>query len=429
MSEVLETRVNYNEMSEIESLCMNCEKNGMTRLLFCKIPFFGDVIVSSFSCPHCFTKNSEVQSAKELQDHGKRFKLKVTNIADLQRMTVTSPHCKVFIPELDFEVPNVKKGAISTVEGLFDIFISDLRTQQPLRKIMQPEAYEKIDHFIKRLEKHAKADPSVIPFYFILEDPSGNSFMENPQAPLKDVNLTVQEFIQSREQLIKMGYLNETEEDVKARNEKEQLEKKANKNPKKDNKAFHYGDKEISNMISKMHNIERANLAHKVDKSLPLKLEDLQMDERLCVFQVDCYTCFKQSEMRSFQCEIPFFKEVIIMSFKCHHCGYKDSEVKIGGEISQNAKKITIKIESQDDLDRDVFKSDTTKVSIKEFNFEMMPGSLGSFYTTVEGLLGLIIDRLETANPFKGDSSEVQTLKVNSGKIINSRIIMILFKN
>ena len=413
MSEVIETRVNHNELSEIESLCPNCEKNGMTRLLFCKIPFYGDVIVSSFECPHCFLKNSEIQSAAEIQDYGQRFRLKVSKKEDLQRMTVTSANCKVMIPHLDFEVPNVKKGTISTVEGLFQIFISDLKSQQPVRKIMQPEAYEKLEVFIKKLEACSRAEESVLPFYFILEDPSGNSFMENPHAPLTDVNLTVQKFQQTRQHLIKMGYMAETEEDVKERKKQEELEKKQKKESQEGSKkVFHYGDKEISEMISKMHNAERLNLGHKVDKSMPLKLEDVQMDDRLCVFQVDCYACFKESEMKSFQCEIPFFKEIIIMSFKCHHCGYKDTEVKIGGEISQNAKKITLSVTEVDDLNRDIFKSDTATVRIKEFDFEMMPGSLGSFYTTVEGLLGLIKDRLETSNPFKGDSSEANRLKV-----------------
>jgi zinc finger protein len=183
---------------------------------------------------------------------------------------------------------------------------------------------------------------------------------------------------------------------------------------------MHYGDKEISDMISKMHNAEKLNMGHRVDKSMPLKLEDVQLDERIAILKVDCYTCFKESELRTFQCEIPFFKEVIIMSFKCHHCGYKDTEVKIGGEVSPTAKKITLEVTNEDDLNRDIFKSDTAVVRIKELEFEMMPGSLGSFYTTVEGLMGLIIDKLEMTNPFKGDSSEEARLKV-------THIIFLLF--
>jgi hypothetical protein len=42
-----------NPVTEIESLCMNCHDKGITRLLTTKIPFFKDIIVMSFSCPHC----------------------------------------------------------------------------------------------------------------------------------------------------------------------------------------------------------------------------------------------------------------------------------------------------------------------------------------------------------------------------------------
>jgi hypothetical protein len=57
-------------VEEIESMCINCEENvpppphisrsstniqGTTRLLLTKIPFFREVIIMSFSCPHCGT--------------------------------------------------------------------------------------------------------------------------------------------------------------------------------------------------------------------------------------------------------------------------------------------------------------------------------------------------------------------------------------
>lgn len=432
--DIIETKVNYNEMTEMESMCPSCQKNGTTRLLFCKIPFFGDVVVSSFACPHCNLKNTELQSAKDLQDEGKRFQLKVSCIEDLQRMVVTSPYCKVILPELDFEAPNVKKGAVSTVEGLLNIFIEDLRVHQPLRKIQDPENYEKIKEFIEKLEACATAQESALPYYFILEDPSGNSFVENPNAPLIDNSLKVTTFKQTKRHLVDMGYLDPEElakeeaeiEAMKAEEARLQaLSKKkgmTNPTPGMNKPQFHYGDKEISDMISKMHNAERRNLAHKLDKSMPLRLEDMELDERVCAFQVDCYTCFQNGEMRSFQCEIPFFKEIIIMAFKCQHCGYKSVEVKIGGDISPNAKKITICCTEPEDLNRDLFKSDTAKISIPELDFEMMPGSLGSFYTTIEGFLGLLIDKLEKSNPFRGDSQETDRIHVIFYFIIPSKI-------
>ena len=50
-------------VQEIESLCMKCGEEGSTRLLLTSIPFFQEIIVMSFHCPHCGEKNNEIQSA------------------------------------------------------------------------------------------------------------------------------------------------------------------------------------------------------------------------------------------------------------------------------------------------------------------------------------------------------------------------------
>lgn len=76
------------EPTEIESLCMNCYKNGTTRLLLTKIPFFKEIIVSSFSCPHCCWSNTEIQSAGRIQDQGICYTLKVKTKKDLNREVV-----------------------------------------------------------------------------------------------------------------------------------------------------------------------------------------------------------------------------------------------------------------------------------------------------------------------------------------------------
>merc|ERR1712093_363426 len=55
-------------VDEIESLCMNCQENGITRLLLTRIPFF---------CPHCNFKNSEIQAAGEIQQKGSHYELRL----------------------------------------------------------------------------------------------------------------------------------------------------------------------------------------------------------------------------------------------------------------------------------------------------------------------------------------------------------------
>lgn len=94
------------------------------------------------------------------------------------------------------------------------------------------------------------------------------------------------------------------------------------------------------------------------------------------------------------------------MAFVCDHCGYRNSEIKEGGGISDKAKKMIFTVTEAADLNRDVFKSDTAKFEIPELEFGMEAGTLGSIYTTIEGLLAKAIDNLSKHNPFgMGDSA------------------------
>lgn len=52
---------------------------GMTRLLLTKIPFFKEIILSSFECEHCGYQDNSIQSAGRIQDKGVKFTLKVRN--------------------------------------------------------------------------------------------------------------------------------------------------------------------------------------------------------------------------------------------------------------------------------------------------------------------------------------------------------------
>jgi C4-type Zn-finger protein len=50
---------------------------GTTRLMLTKIPFFRDIVISSFSCPHCDYENTGVQQAGMIQERGARYELVV----------------------------------------------------------------------------------------------------------------------------------------------------------------------------------------------------------------------------------------------------------------------------------------------------------------------------------------------------------------
>ena len=70
-----------------------------------KIPFWRDVVLSSFSCEHCNVTNNSIQSANKIQEQGVRIKLNVSLVSDMNREMVKSDFATFKIPIVDFEIP------------------------------------------------------------------------------------------------------------------------------------------------------------------------------------------------------------------------------------------------------------------------------------------------------------------------------------
>lgn len=106
---------------------MNCHENGTTRFLFTKIPFFREIIISSFQCDHCGFRNNEASFGGQLADFGVRYELKVVNAVNMNRNVVKSENAIIRIPELDLEIPpETQKGSVSTIEGFLSKTIEGL---------------------------------------------------------------------------------------------------------------------------------------------------------------------------------------------------------------------------------------------------------------------------------------------------------------
>ena len=148
--------------------------------------------------------------------------------------------------------------------------------------------------------------------------------------------------------------------------------------------------------------------AQGIDFSKPIDKQGDEEDDvkkEVLRFPADCYGCQTEGEVKMCIATIPFFKEIIIMAFSCDRCGMKSTEIKQGGGISPIATKIVFDCKSAEDLNRDVYKSDTCMLSVPEIDLELQPGTLGGVYTTVEGLIDKIRSHLSDTNPFgAGDS-------------------------
>ncbi|THH32378.1 hypothetical protein EUX98_g1799 [Antrodiella citrinella] len=365
-------------VTEVESLCMQCNKNGSTRFLLTSIPFFREVIVMSFRCDHCGYTNNEIQSAGTIRPDGSVYTVKVLNRDDLNRTVVKSNTCTVTIPELQLSFPS-SQGQMTNIEGLIRDIISDLGAEQPLRRIQNEVAWKKIDEIIRACkdivqdedededEKEKSAEPKeeekeqtpMKPFTLKIDDPAGNSFIEFIGS-MSDPKWNLRTYHRTFEQNVTLGLVDKDAEP-------------------KDQKAIAVNS--LDDIKNKIHD------------------EDLigggfDGNEELFVFPGSCGSCGHPSDTIIKKINIPYFKDVLIMSTSCEHCGYRDSEVKSGSAISKQGKRITLKVEDSEDLSRDILKSESCGLTIPEIDLVLQHGTLGGRFTTLEGILDQVYEEL-----------------------------------
>merc|ERR1719309_1902106 len=329
-SEVLFTDLSgddYRKPTEIESLCMECGSNGMTKLLLTKIPHYKEVILMSFNCEECGLNNNEIQSGGVIQERGIRIELTVKNQRDLSRQVVKSDFASVQIPDLELEIPRMsQKGEITTVEGILTRTVSGLEQDQPVRRHMDPDGFEQIQGFVDKIKNLLELEKE---FRIVIEDPSGNSFVENPFAPSGDPSKVEKHFLRDKAQDHMLGLFSDeelkTEEDVA----KDLEEKEAD------------------------------------------PLDEKALKEEVLHFPTNCPDCNAPAETNMKVTSIPFFKEVVIMATNCDACGQKTNEVKSGGGIEPKGKKISLNVTDVSDLNRDVLKSETCSINIPQLDFEI----------------------------------------------------------
>ncbi|KAK1423671.1 hypothetical protein QVD17_18978 [Tagetes erecta] len=385
--EAVSTEYDDAPVYQVESLCMRCGENGTTRFLLTLIPHFRKILLSAFECPHCGERNNEVQFAGEIQPKGSCYRLefKAGDQKMLNRQVVKSETATIKIPQLDFEIPpESQRGSLSTVEGILTRAVDQLEALQEERKKVDPQTAEAIDEFIPKLRACATGSSS---FTFIVDDPAGNSFIENPYAPSPDPSLSIDFYERTPEQQASLGYLVDQSQTREQENEASS-----------------------TNQTSEPHGsvgavAGRRAIAQGSSAEFAESLFRYTAPEEVMTFPSTCGACAVRCETRMFVTKIPYFQEVIVMASTCDACGYKNSELKAGGAIPLKGKKVTLVVRNIKDLSRDVIKSDTASVKIPEIDLELADGTLGGVVTTVEGLVTKISESLERVHGFTfGDS-------------------------
>lgn len=345
-------------VEEIESLCMNCHEDGTTRLLLTKIPFFREIVIMSFTCEKCGFHNNEIQSAGQIQPKGAKFALRVEKDEDLQRNVVKSDVCAFRIEDVDLEVPP-GKGQYSNVEGIIRAVKDDLEMHQEARMQQMPEVGAKVAEIIRKLEDMLNGHK--YPFMISVDDPTGNSTIE-PKPGDPAGKWAKSEYIRSAAQNATLGL----GDDVPA---PESEAPTTALRPEYHAQHLVGGD------------APTAPQANNVDQ------EEEIVENQVYTFPASCPGCTRPCATNMKMVNIPFFKQVVLMSTVCDHCGYRSNEVKTGGEVPEKGRKITLQVSTKEDLARDILKSESAALSCPELQLRVEPGTMGGRFTTVEGIM------------------------------------------
>jgi zinc finger protein len=371
----------------------------------------------------------------------------------LNRQLVKADSATVRLPELDFEIPAAtQRGVFTTVEGLLRTAGDALADTQPVRRAMDAAGADAVDAFLLRLRAASEGAAEALPFTLVLDDPGGNSFVENPRAPAPDADLRVRYYARSTPQNEALGLYAANarggaaaegggggggggdpdpaddaadgdgpaplDGDERALRGSGAATGAAPDAPARGGfrgaavRGAGSGDGNVPGGWRK----GGARLSGALAGALAAATAPSSSaggdgdDGGASVFGVDCVHCNARGEMRMCTASVPHFKEVLIACFKCEGCGFRDVEVKGGGAVPPRGSVHTLRVAAgaaaAAGLARDVIKGDTAEVAVPELDLVVVAGSLGGLYTTVEGLLATIRDNLEASDPYAAGATD-----------------------
>lgn len=321
------------------------KRQGTTKLLLLKVPYFRDIMLESFECPHCYHKNNSVKSALQIQEKGAKYTLVLDNKKDLDRQVIKSDSAVFKLETLGIEMPK-GEGQLTNVEGVLIKILTALESEQPARKKADPALHQALDNLIQKLIKMMNG--CSFPFTVTLDDPSGNSWIA-PAPHNEGPKYKRQDYTRTHEQNEELGIGGEENENTEDTENTEDAE----------------------------------------------ETDDLNIiDGEVYALPSECPGCTKPCNVNMQKINVPHFKEVFVWSTTCDRCGYRSTDVKTGGEVPEKGRRITAKVHSDIDLSRDILKSDSCVLSSEELELSVQPGTLGGRFTTIEGLLTEIRDQL-----------------------------------
>ncbi|KAA6368735.1 MAG: putative Zinc finger protein ZPR1 [Streblomastix strix] len=184
------------------SCCSN--EQGIMRTITASIPLFKQIVLMAYSCEQCGYRNCEVTPAGEISQKGKKYSLTVTRKEDLNRDVLKSDSAFLIIPQLGFEMATGTLGGVfTTVEGILVKAKERLEQVSFVGDSATKTEKNKFSAFIQAIDSMSKMSEG--PFTIILNDPLGNSYIQDLFYPNPDPYLFVEEYIRTSEQNEELG--------------------------------------------------------------------------------------------------------------------------------------------------------------------------------------------------------------------------------
>ncbi|CAG0895833.1 unnamed protein product [Cyprideis torosa] len=201
--------VEKEEVMEFPTNCPSCNSPCRTRMKVVDIPYFKEVVIMCTVCDSCNTRTNEVKSGGPIEKKGKKHTLilqpdPTTICQDMSRDVLKSATCEVSIPELDMSVGSgALGGRFTTVEGLLEAMKNQL-IESGAGDSAPDEARTRLKEFGAKLDSVISGDFGTA-VTLILDDPAGNSYVQDLYAPEKDPRLTIEDYERTFEQNEELG--------------------------------------------------------------------------------------------------------------------------------------------------------------------------------------------------------------------------------
>eukprot|EP00656_Telonema_subtile_P039524 TRINITY_DN44622_c0_g1_i1.p1 TRINITY_DN44622_c0_g1~~TRINITY_DN44622_c0_g1_i1.p1 ORF type:complete len:552 (-),score=156.15 TRINITY_DN44622_c0_g1_i1:78-1733(-) len=150
-----------------------------------------------------------------------------------------------------------------------------------------------------------------------------------------------------------------------------------------------------ANRVNVGHGCDDGAASEAAEKSCP-NLDFDRHNDMVTMFG-QCPSCFEPGETRMLMTAIPLFREIIVASFSCDHCGHANTSVDFAGAYQDQGCTTTLNVTSVEDLQRQVVKSDSCHIKIPEIEFEICPNPehKQGVFTTLQGVLNQAISGVE----------------------------------